>query len=249
CFIRRTLLTSERQMAANRANALRSTGPKTAKGKAAIRLNALRHGLLARDVVLPEEDADAFEELRNQVRASLSPIGPIEEFLIDQIVNAMWRLRRLAQAEALLFHSRMHAVKADRISSEMRSYEKAALPGLLVTVITDETAHTEASEALRCATYERDRDEVLLGRAIAADAATRGAWNGLCSVLLRSSASCRTGAKAVLHLRFLMPLRWRRVRQHNGPWEAYQRPRSEEIHRKPGCAAEMLFFCETKPFG
>jgi len=157
-------------MAANRANALRSTGPKTAKGKAAIRLNALRHGLLARDVVLPEEDADAFEELRNQVRASLSPIGPIEEFLIDQIVNAMWRLRRLAQAEALLFHSRMHAVKADRISSEMRSYEKAALPGLLVTVITDETAHTEASEALRCATYERDRDEVLLGRAIAADA-------------------------------------------------------------------------------
>jgi hypothetical protein len=163
-------LTSERQMAANRANALRSTGPKTAKGKAAIRLNALRHGLLARDVVLPEEDADAFEELRNQVRASLSPIGPIEEFLIDQIVNAMWRLRRLAQAEALLFHSRMHAVKADRISSEMRSYEKAAFPGLLVTVITDETAHTEASEALRCATYERDRDEVLLGRAIAADA-------------------------------------------------------------------------------
>lgn len=163
-------MTSERQMAANRANALRSTGPKTAKGKAAIRLNALRHGLLARDVVLPEEDADAFEELRNQVRASLSPIGPIEEFLIDQIVNAMWRLRRLAQAEALLFHSRMHAVKADRISSEMRSYEKAALPGLLVTVITDETAHTEASEALRCATYERDRDEVLLGRAIAADA-------------------------------------------------------------------------------
>jgi len=157
-------------MAANRANALRSTGPKTAKGKAAIRLNALRHGLLARDVVLPEEDADAFEELRNQVRASLSPIGPIEEFLIDQIVNAMWRLRRLAQAEALLFHSRMHAVKGVRISSEMRSYEKAALPGLLVTVITDETAHTEASEALRCATYERDRDEVLLGRAIAADA-------------------------------------------------------------------------------
>ena len=163
-------MTSERQMAANRANALRSTGPKTGKGKAAIRLNALRHGLLARDVVLPEEDADAFEELRNQVRASLSPIGPIEEVLIDQIVNAMWRLRRLAQAEALLFHSRMHAVKADRISSEMRSYEKAALPGLLVTVITDETAHTEASEALRCATYERDRDEVLLGRAIAADA-------------------------------------------------------------------------------
>ena len=163
-------MTSERQKAANRANALRSTGPKTAKGKAAIRLNAFRHGLLARDVVLPEEDADAFEELRNQVQASLSPVGPIEEFLMDQIVNAMWRLRRLAKVETLLFHSRMHAVKADRISTEMRSYEKTLLPGLLTTVITDETAHTEVSEALECAIYERDRDEVLLGRAIAADA-------------------------------------------------------------------------------
>jgi hypothetical protein len=116
-------LTSERQTSANRANALRSTGPQTAKGKAAIRLNAVRHGLLARDVVLPEEDPDAFEELRNQVRASLSPIGPIEDFLVDQVVNAMWRLQRLTRAETLLFHSRMHAVKANRISNEVHSYD------------------------------------------------------------------------------------------------------------------------------
>jgi hypothetical protein len=68
-------VTSERQKAANRANARRSTGPKTPEGKAAVRLNAFRHGLLARDVVLPEEDLDAFEDLRNRVRADLSPVG------------------------------------------------------------------------------------------------------------------------------------------------------------------------------
>src|SRR5215471_13112905 len=56
-------MTTERQKAANRANARRSTGPKTPKGKAAVRLNAIRHGLLARDAVLPGEDSDAFEEL------------------------------------------------------------------------------------------------------------------------------------------------------------------------------------------
>src|SRR5215472_6837953 len=44
-------MTTERQKAANRANARRSTGPKTPKGKAAVRLNAIRHGLLARDEV------------------------------------------------------------------------------------------------------------------------------------------------------------------------------------------------------
>jgi hypothetical protein len=48
------------------------------------------------DVVLPGEDADTFEDLRNQVRANLSPVGPIEEFFVNRVVNAMWRLQRLA---------------------------------------------------------------------------------------------------------------------------------------------------------
>jgi hypothetical protein len=97
-------MTSERQMAANRANALHSTGPKTHEGKIAVRFNAVRHGLLSRDVVLPGEDMGAFEDLRNQVWVDRSPVGPIEEFYVDQIVNAMWRLQRVARAEtAVLF--------------------------------------------------------------------------------------------------------------------------------------------------
>ena len=120
-------MTSERQMAANRANALHSTGPKTPEGKAVVRLNALRHGLLTRDVVLPGEDADAFEDLWNQVRADLSPVGPIEEVLVDRIVNAMWRLQRLARAETALFHWRVYGLKADRLRQEVRSYEKTII--------------------------------------------------------------------------------------------------------------------------
>src|ERR1700752_3877532 len=106
-------MTSERQKAANQANARHSTGPKTPEGKAAVRLNACRHGLLARDVVLPGEDADAFEDLWNQVRANLSPVGPIEEFLVDRVVNAMWRLRRLAWAETASFLLGLPGIKAD----------------------------------------------------------------------------------------------------------------------------------------
>jgi len=41
-------VTSDRQVLANRRNALKSTGPKTAKGKAAVGANALKHGLTAR---------------------------------------------------------------------------------------------------------------------------------------------------------------------------------------------------------
>jgi hypothetical protein len=163
-------VTSERKKAANRANALHSTGPKTPEGKAVVRFNAFRHGLLAQDVVLPGEEADAFEDLWNQVRANLSPMGPVEEFLVDRVVNAMWRLKRLGRAETALLHSRVHGLKADRLAIQVCSYEKEILPTLSFRTITDEAANTEAHEALGRARYERDRDEVLLGRAIDADA-------------------------------------------------------------------------------
>jgi hypothetical protein len=160
-------MTSERQKAANRANALHSTGPNTREGKAAVRFNAVRHGLLTQDVVLPGEDADAFEDLWNKVRADRSPMGPIEEFLVDRIVNAMWRLQRLARAETALLYSRVQGLKAVRLAREVHSYEEpfGGEIGLLPT-ITDEAAHTEASEAVGRAIYERDRDEVLLGCAL-----------------------------------------------------------------------------------
>ena len=163
-------MTSERQKAANRANALHSTGPKTRKGKAIVRFNAVRYGLLARDVVLPEEDADAFEDLFNQVRANFSPVGPIEEFLVNRVVNAMWRLHRLARAETALLHSRIHELKAKRFATQVGSYATTLADFTVPTFIADKAAHTEASEALERAKYERDRDEVLLGRAIDADA-------------------------------------------------------------------------------
>jgi len=173
-------MTSERQKAANQANARRSTGPQTPEGKAVIRLNALRHGLLARDVVLPGEDADAFEDLWNQVRADLSPMGPIEELLSERVVNAMWRLRRLARAETALLHWRVYWLRADRLEKRVRSYEETLLDRLsFPTDITDKASHGEATEALGHAEDERDRDEVLLGCALDADAKEGDAFGKL----------------------------------------------------------------------
>jgi hypothetical protein len=121
--------------------------------------------------VLPGEDGDAFEDLLNQVRANLSPVGPIEEFLVNRVANAMWRLKRLARAETALLHSRVQELKADRLATEARSYEQTLADHLqLPTHITNKAAHAEALEALGDARYERDRDEVLLGRAIDTDA-------------------------------------------------------------------------------
>ena len=142
-------MTTERQKAANRANARRSTGPKTPKGKAAVRLNAIRHGLFTRDAVLPGEDSDAFEELWNEVWAELSPVGPIEKLLVERAINAMWRLRRSTRAETALIHWRVYSLKAMRLKEQIKSHEDSVFDQLPVgTIITDRASHSEATEAL-----------------------------------------------------------------------------------------------------
>ena len=83
-------MTSDKQARANRWNGLKSTGPKTPEGKAAVRHNATKHGLLSRDVLLPEEDGTALEELSERLRGELQPVGELENLLVDRIIAATW---------------------------------------------------------------------------------------------------------------------------------------------------------------
>ncbi len=96
-------MTSERQAAANRRNALRSTGPKTPEGKEKAKLNALRHGLRAETLVLPDEDPAEFERFRDALFDELVPGGELEAALVERIVLLAWRLRRVGQIEARVF--------------------------------------------------------------------------------------------------------------------------------------------------
>ena len=96
-------MSSARKAAANRQNALKSTGPKTPDGKAAVRLNALRHGLLSEEILLPGEDEEALRELVEGLSAELQPVGELEGLLVDRITSLLWRLRRLGRVEAGVF--------------------------------------------------------------------------------------------------------------------------------------------------
>jgi hypothetical protein len=95
-------MSSARKATANRENALKSTGPKTPDGKATVRLNALRHGLVSEEI-LPAEDEEALRELTEGLRAELQPVGELEGLLVDRITSLLWRLRRLARVEAGVF--------------------------------------------------------------------------------------------------------------------------------------------------
>ncbi len=92
-------MASPAQMAANRANAQKSTGPRTAAGKQRSSMSALKHGLSARTLVLPHEDNTAYEEVRASLYSQYEPATPQECMLVDQLASAWWRTLRERQIE------------------------------------------------------------------------------------------------------------------------------------------------------
>jgi len=89
---------------ANQRNGSLSTGPKTPNGKSISKLNALKFGLYAKDVVIRgykiRERPREFKRLCQEYIEHLAPVGPVEEMLVIEIATLAWRLRRVRIAEA-----------------------------------------------------------------------------------------------------------------------------------------------------
>jgi hypothetical protein len=94
---------SERQLSANRANALRSTGPKSGRGKSAVSLNAVRHGLTGQVAVLPTEDRAAHESFSQAIIGDFAPASATELNIAQAIANDLWRLDRARAIENNMF--------------------------------------------------------------------------------------------------------------------------------------------------
>src|SRR6266852_6246339 len=94
---------SEKQLDANRRNAQLSTGPQTPEGRAAVRYNAVTHGLTAQYAVLPQENKEEFEDLFASFEAEYQPSGPTESLLLKQMVINAWRIQRLQGMETSFF--------------------------------------------------------------------------------------------------------------------------------------------------
>ena len=74
-------------------------GPKTEEGKAVSRYNAIKHGLLTKEVYIDEEEKGVLKELTNSLYETLEPEGMLEEILVDRAVSNLWRLRRAVIVE------------------------------------------------------------------------------------------------------------------------------------------------------
>jgi hypothetical protein len=87
-------MATKKQTAANRRNARKSTGPKTPEGRATSSMNALRHGLRARKVVLRDENQDDYEHLHAGFQDLYRPQNVAEQHLVDLAAIAQWKLAR-----------------------------------------------------------------------------------------------------------------------------------------------------------
>ena len=103
--------TTDKQIAANRKNAENSTGPITESGKAIAARNSLKHGLLAKEIVISAgegaESQEQFDVMLANLHTQFSPQGALEEMLVEKIAVAYWRLRRAHRFEVGLIRNKL----------------------------------------------------------------------------------------------------------------------------------------------
>jgi hypothetical protein len=95
----------------------RSTGPRTAEGKAKSSLNAIKTALTGRTVLLPSDDAALYEQHLQQYAGQFQPVGPLECELVQSLADVAWRLLRIPELEMAIYasgHERFAERFADR---------------------------------------------------------------------------------------------------------------------------------------
>jgi hypothetical protein len=151
-----TVMASEAQIQANRANSRKSTGPRTADGKAAVAQNALKHGLRAEQVVIKGEDPGEFESYRDQMLGELAPDGALEAMLAERAVGLAWRLRRAEQLQAEVFDTMLDEEEnspVQKLARRMRFKGAGDGASALGRVATRDFGHAQV--LYRLGMYER----------------------------------------------------------------------------------------------
>jgi len=118
------IMASAAQIRANRSNARKSTGPRTAEGKEKASQNAVKHGLLAREAVIVGEDPTEFEAYREGMLGSLAPVGPVEAMLAERVAGLSWRLRRAERLQNIAFAALDEGEPAALLEARLKEWKQ-----------------------------------------------------------------------------------------------------------------------------
>ena len=136
-------MASQAQIRANRANAKKSTGPRTINGKGVSSRNATKHGLFSKHLFADAEEQEAFQVLWDNLRDDLRPAGPIEEGLVERIAINMWRQRRLNTAEGAMTRLNVRVDNIAHQKCQSPPYGNGDILGSLgIQALTEERTHS-----------------------------------------------------------------------------------------------------------
>jgi hypothetical protein len=96
-------MATEKQIEANRINALKSTGPRTEEGRAFSRLNSYKHGLTGHLLVMTDDEREAHDTFVAGIVDSLKPADALERQLAHSIADGYWRINRVSAIESNFF--------------------------------------------------------------------------------------------------------------------------------------------------
>jgi hypothetical protein len=120
-------MASDKQIAANRRNAQKSTGPRTTQGKLKSRCNALRHGLTAETVIDVFENVDDYQSFEEAIVAHYAPVSIVKRELTLRLASLLWRLRRATAIETGLLNIQAKAVQERKQQREDDDHALKAL--------------------------------------------------------------------------------------------------------------------------
>jgi len=130
-------MSSLARIRASRANGLLTRGPKTPDGKVRSSQNAIRHGLLARSVVMENESAADFDTVRREMFDYFQPQASVEVALVEEMAAAFWKLRRLWAIETAALNNELknheHDDEVQRIAASFTSL--AAHPSNILLLV------------------------------------------------------------------------------------------------------------------
>lgn len=128
-------MATRKQIAANKSNARKSTGPKTATGKESAKRNAFKHGVFSRELFLPWESEAAFKELFNGLIDDLKPEGATELLLVEQMAVTIWKRARLNGIEAKVIQRSVN-IQMDSIAHPERTAAERRDEGLAMSLLS-----------------------------------------------------------------------------------------------------------------
>ncbi|MEO8130983.1 MAG: hypothetical protein ABI822_28045 [Bryobacteraceae bacterium] len=105
-------------------NGAKAAGAKSPQGIQASSLNAIRHGLLSKALVLSTESQEKFDQLLKMYLEKFQPQDGVETDLVYEMVAAKWRQQRVWMTESTALELEMDDQQIDIDEHEAKGGEK-----------------------------------------------------------------------------------------------------------------------------